>query len=115
MLEPHLRFAGGLLDHPSHLTSTTDRTWIVAAVEGGMTNGAGMVRFSRGFMRFGKALPIVPVALKVSVPWGIRTHTLTSNFVANLFWFCFVPQIQLEATVLKPMTLQEVTAFVNLL
>ena len=88
---------------------------MVAAVEGGMTNGAGMVRFSRGFMRFGKALPIVPVALKVSVPWDIRTHTLTSNFVANLFWFCFVPHIQLEATVLKPMTLQEVTAFVNLL
>lgn len=75
-----------------------------------MTNGAGMVRFSRGFMRFGKSLPIVPVALKVSVPWDIRTHTLTSNFAANLFWFCFVPLIKLEATVLKPMTLQQVVS-----
>ena len=59
-------------------------------------------------MRFGKALPIVPVALRVTVPWDIQTHTLTSNFAANLFWFSFVPWIRLDATVLKPMSMSEV-------
>ena len=78
-----------------------------------MTNGSGMVQFSRGFMRFGKALPIVPVALRVTVPWNIQTHTLTSNFVANLFWFSFVPWVRLDATVLKPMSLSEVRNALN--
>lgn len=75
--------------------------------EGVMTNGSGMVQFSRGFMRFGKALPIVPVALRVTVPWNIQTHTLTSNFAANLFWFSFVPWVRLDATVLRPMSLSK--------
>lgn len=75
--------------------------------EGVMTNGSGMVQFSRGFMRFGRSLPIVPVALRVTVPWKIQTHTLTSNFAANLFWFCFVPWVRLDATILKPMSLSE--------
>ena len=78
-----------------------------------MTNGTGMVQFSRGFMRFGKNLPIVPVALRVKVPWNIQTHTLTSSFAANLFWFCFVPWVRLDATVLKPMSLAQVRAFVK--
>ena len=81
--------------------------------EGVMTNGTGMVQFSRGFMRFGKHLPIVPVALRVTVPWNIQTHTLTSNFAANLFWFCFVPWVRLDATVLKPMSLAQVRALVK--
>ena len=80
-----------------------------------MTNGSGMVQFSRGFMRFGKTLPIVPVALRVTVPWNIQTHTLTSSFVANLFWFCFVPWVQLDATVLKPMSLAQVRTLDSLL
>lgn len=75
-----------------------------------MTNGNGMVQFSRGFMLFGKTLPIVPVALRVTVPWNIQTHTLTSSFAANLFWFCFVPWVRLDATVLKPMSLAKVRA-----
>lgn len=75
--------------------------------EGVMTNGSGMVQFSRGFMRFGRSMPIVPVALRVTVPWNIQTHTLTSSFAANLFWFCFVPWVQLDATVLKPMSLSQ--------
>ena len=79
--------------------------------EGVMTNGSGMVQFSRGFMRFGKTLPIVPVALRVTVPWNIQTHTLTSSFAANLFWFCFVPWVRLDATVLKPLSLAQVRAF----
>ncbi|KAL3138592.1 hypothetical protein ABBQ32_006359 [Trebouxia sp. C0010 RCD-2024] len=73
--------------------------------EGVMTNGSGMVQFSRGFMLFAKNLPIVPVALRVTVPWNIQTHTLTSSFAANLFWFCFVPWVRLDATVLTPMSL----------
>ena len=76
-----------------------------------MTNGTGMVQFSRGFMRFGKTLPIVPVALRVTVPWNIQTHTLTSSFAANLFWFCFVPWVRLDATVLKSMSLTQVSAY----
>ena len=75
-----------------------------------MTNGSGMVQFSRGFMLFGKNLPIVPVALRVTVPWNIQTHTLTSSFAANLFWFCFVPWVRLDATVLEPMSLAKVRA-----
>ena len=85
----------------------TAKTLFLSA-EGVMTNGSGMVQFSRGFMRFGRSLPIVPVALRVTVPWNIQTHTLTSNFAANLFWFCFVPWVRLDATVLKPMSLSEV-------
>ena len=81
---------------------------LLLLVEGVMTNGSGMVQFSRGFMRFGRKLPIVPVALRISVPWNIQTHTLTSTFAANLFWFCFVPWVKLDATVLKPMSLAEV-------
>lgn len=75
-----------------------------------MTNGSGMVQFSRGFMLFAKNLPIVPVALRVTVPWNIQTHTLTSSFAANLFWFCFVPWVRLDATVLTPMSLAKVRA-----
>lgn len=78
--------------------------------EGVMTNGSGMVQFSRGFMLFAKNLPIVPVALRVTVPWNIQTHTLTSSFAANLFWFCFVPWVRLDATVLTPMSLAKVRA-----
>ncbi|KAK9809268.1 hypothetical protein WJX72_012446 [[Myrmecia] bisecta] len=75
--------------------------------EGGMTNGKGMMKFSRGFLRFGKDLPIVPVALRCTAPWGLQTHTLTSSFLANLFWFCFLPWVRLEATVLEPCRMQE--------
>lgn len=61
------------------------------------------MRFSRGFMRFAQDGPVVPVALRAKLPWGITTHTLTSSFLANLFWFCFVPSVALEATVLPPL------------
>ena len=75
-----------------------------------MTNGAGMLRFSRGFLRFGRDLPIVPVVLRASVPWNmdLQTHTLTSSFLSNLFWFCWAPSIRLEARVLHPMTMRKV-------
>jgi 1-acyl-sn-glycerol-3-phosphate acyltransferase len=71
--------------------------------EGGMTNGRGMMRFSRGFMRFGKGLPIVPAAVRAAPAFGISTHTLTSSFGANMFWFCFAPWVALDVTVLPPM------------
>ncbi|GMH33701.1 hypothetical protein BSKO_01535 [Bryopsis sp. KO-2023] len=71
--------------------------------EGGMTNGKGMMQFSRGFMRFAKKLPIVPVALRISQPFDISTHTLTSPFLVNMFFTCFLPWVSLEATVLPPM------------
>lgn len=74
--------------------------------EGGMTNGRGMLRFSRGFMRMVHqgGMPVVPVALRASTPLpGVNTHTLTSSFLANLFWFSFLPAVRLEATVLPPM------------
>ena len=54
--------------------------------EGGMTNGTGMMKFSRGFLRFAHGLPVVPVALRASLPWSISTHTLNSSFLSNLFW-----------------------------
>lgn len=77
--------------------------------EGGMTSGAAMMRFSRGFMRFAGGLPVVPVALRADLgPWRIHTHTLTSGFLANLFWFSFPPRVCLEATVLPPMASAEV-------
>lgn len=68
-----------------------------------MTNGRGMMRFSRGFMAFAKRLPVVPVALRARLPWGLHTHTLTSSFAANMFWFCFAPWVRLDATVLPPL------------
>eukprot|EP00877_Chromochloris_zofingiensis_P005971 jgi/Chrzof1/1627/Cz10g14320.t1 len=75
--------------------------------EGGMTNGAGMMRFSRGFMRFAADLPVVPVAIKSRPAFpNIHTHTLTSSFLANLFWFCFMPWTEIEATALPAMQLQ---------
>ena len=67
-----------------------------------------MMRFSRGFMRFAKNGPVVPVAMRACLPWGISTHTLTSSFLANLFWFCFVPSVTLAATVLPPLHREEV-------
>jgi hypothetical protein len=73
-----------------------------------MTNGTGMMRFSRGFMRFGKGLPIVPAAVRAAPAFGISTHTLTSSFGANMFWFCFAPWGDLEVTVLPPMQPHEV-------
>ena len=69
-----------------------------------MTNASGMMRFSRGFMRFADKLPVVPVAARVQLPFGISTHTLTSSFLANMFWFCFSPYVSLHMTVLPPMT-----------
>lgn len=77
-----------------------------------MTSGAAMMRFSRGFMRIAGALPVVPVALRADLgPWRIHTHTLTSGFLANLFWFSFPPRVRLEATVLPPMAPAEVGIF----
>lgn len=37
--------------------------------EGGMTNGKGMMAFSRGFTRFAAGVPVVPVALRVVSPF----------------------------------------------
>jgi 1-acyl-sn-glycerol-3-phosphate acyltransferase len=77
--------------------------------EGGMTHGrGGMMRWSRGFMRFASDLPVVPVALRLTPPAfaaGVRSHTLTSSFVANLFWLSFLPSVRAEATALPPMRL----------
>ncbi|KAF5832270.1 hypothetical protein DUNSADRAFT_11913 [Dunaliella salina] len=72
--------------------------------EGAMTNGAGMLQFSRGFTKFSRpGTPVVPVALKTHIPWGIRTHTLTSSFALNLLLYSFCPQVHIEAVVLPPM------------
>ncbi|MEW5317582.1 MAG: hypothetical protein WDW38_008868 [Sanguina aurantia] len=69
--------------------------------EGGMTSGrSGMMSFSRGFTSFAHNLPVVPVALRVTNPLNIRTHTLDSSFAANLFWFSFPPSVRIEATAL---------------
>lgn len=73
-----------------------------------MTNGRGMMKFSRGFMLFAQRLPVAPMALRAELPWGLATHTLTSSFAANMFWFCFAPSVRLDATVLPPMQLCEV-------
>lgn len=51
-----------------------------------MTNGRGMMKFNKGFMRFSEGLPVVPIALRAQLPWGILTHTLHSSFLSNLFW-----------------------------
>ena len=92
-------------------TPISARGAAAAPAEGGMTNGAGMMRFSRGFLRFGRDLPIAPVVLRASVPWNLdlQTHTLTSDFLSNLFWFCWAPSIRLEARVLPPMTMRPVS------
>ncbi len=75
--------------------------------EGGLTNGRAMLQFSRGFMKFVReGTPVVPVALRARTPWGIRTHTLTSSFLANLFFLSFCPWVQVEAVVLPPTTQQ---------
>lgn len=73
--------------------------------EGGMTNGSGMMRFSRGFLKFAHSLPVVPVALKLHTPFDIRTHTLNSGFLANLFWLSFCPWVRAEVTALPAMRL----------
>lgn len=73
-----------------------------------MTNGMGMMRFSRGFMRFGRGLPVVPLALRARPAFGISSHTLTSSFLANLFWFSFCPWVELDATVLPALYPDEV-------
>jgi 1-acyl-sn-glycerol-3-phosphate acyltransferase len=74
--------------------------------EGGMTNGSGMMRFSRGFMLFAEQLPVVPVALRIKTAFPeVKCHTLDSPFLANLFWFSFQPWTELEAVVLPPMQL----------
>lgn len=70
--------------------------------EGGITNGMGMLQFTRGFMKFAKDSPIVPVALRVSHPFEVNLHTLTSSFIANLFLFSFLPWVTLDATILDP-------------
>jgi hypothetical protein len=81
---------------------------VFSCAEGGMTNGRGMMKFSRGFMIFAERLPVVPMALRAELPWGLATHTLTSSFAANMFWFCFAPRVRLDAIVLPPMQLREV-------
>jgi hypothetical protein len=74
--------------------------------EGGMTNGSGMMRFSRGFMLFADQLPVVPVALRIKTAFPeVKCHTLDSPFLANLFWFSFQPWTELEAVALPPMQL----------
>jgi hypothetical protein len=82
--------------------------------EGGMTHGrAAMLSFSRGFTRLlngggqagagGSPLPVVPVALRLRAHPAarlVRSHTLTSGFLSNLFWFSFPLWTELEATAL---------------
>ncbi|PNH12836.1 hypothetical protein TSOC_000204 [Tetrabaena socialis] len=143
------------------LAASADPSPVHLFPEGGMTNGRGMLRFSRGFTRImgqaqqgqqqhlqqdeqqqqqgqeqpergaqhhalgasasvsaaanaaaaagrqaqgqGQGLPVVPVALRVRTLPGVSTHTLTSSFLANLFWLSFSPTTRLEATVLPPM------------
>eukprot|EP00775_Hariotina_reticulata_P006685 gene6685-6908_t len=60
-----------------------------------------------GFMLFADKLPVVPVALRVrpALP-QVKCHTLTSSFLANLFWFSFQPWTRIEAKALPPMQLQ---------
>lgn len=67
-----------------------------------MTNGTGMMRFNRGFMKFVKDSPVVPVALRVSHPFEVNVHTLNSPFLANLLMFSFLPWVTLDATILEP-------------
>lgn len=86
----------GTIQHPIHLFP-----------EGGMTNGRRMLRFTRGFIRFSRDVPVVPMALRADVPLGINTHTLTSSFLANLFWFSFAPWVSFRCTVMDPMELEE--------
>uniref|UniRef100_A0A061S0Q5 Phospholipid/glycerol acyltransferase domain-containing protein n=1 Tax=Tetraselmis sp. GSL018 TaxID=582737 RepID=A0A061S0Q5_9CHLO len=76
--------------------------------EGGMTNGDGMMRFTRGFVRFSREIPVVPMALEVETPFGGRlsSHTLTSSFLANLFWFSFYPWIRFTCHVLEPTSMK---------
>lgn len=59
-----------------------------------MTSGKGMMKFSRGFMRFGRDLPIVPAAMRAQSSFGISTHTLSSSFLANMFWCVPAPHSQ---------------------
>ena len=75
-----------------------------------MTNGTGMMKFSRGFLRFADGLPVVPVALRARLPWNISTHTLDSSFLDNLFWFCFSPYVSLQLTVLPPTSCKRVSS-----
>lgn len=54
-----------------------------------------------------RGTPVVPVALTARNPLNIRTHTLTSSFLANLFWFSFCPWVEIDAVVLPPMVQEE--------
>ncbi|GBF90290.1 hypothetical protein Rsub_02396 [Raphidocelis subcapitata] len=75
--------------------------------EGGMTNGRGMMAFSRGFTRFAADGEVVPIALRLKVRFPqVRAHTLTSGFLTNLFFFSWQPWTRLEATVLQPMRME---------
>lgn len=92
--------------------------------EGGLTaSGAGLMTFSRGFASLVPSHPqssdsqqnggdsllsspspaVFPVALRVRHAFDISTHTLDSSFVANLWWMCFAPWTNIDATVLPPM------------
>lgn len=65
------------------------------------------MRFSRGFMLFADKLPVVPVALRVkpALP-AVRSHTVSSSFLANLFWFSWQPWTLIEAKALPAMQLE---------
>lgn len=68
-----------------------------------MTNGTGMMLFSSAFLKFAKKSPVVPVALRISHPFKVNVHTLTSPFIANMFFFCFLPWVNMDATILDPL------------
>lgn len=69
-----------------------------------MTNGSAMLQFSRGFTKLAPpGTPVVPVALRAALPAGVRAHTLTSSFLANLAALSACPRVALDAVVLAPM------------
>lgn len=58
-------------------------------------------------MLFADKLPVVPVALRLRTAFHeVESHTATSSFLSNLFWFSFQPWTVIEATALPPMQLQ---------
>lgn len=69
--------------------------------EGTISNGRGLFRFESEFLTRG--MPVVPVAIRLKTPFGLRPHPLHDSGFRNAFRLLAMPWLHYEVTCMPRM------------